>query len=90
VVFADVDGETVLLDPRSGSYFALDEVGSRIWSLMGRGAILGDVCHALVAEYDVSERTLEGDVVRLVGELAAAGLVLVEAQSDESSAPGRE
>ena len=37
VLFQEVAGETVLLDLNSESYFGLDEVGTRIWTLLNEG-----------------------------------------------------
>ena len=72
-----IDGETVILDLAGGMYFGLDAVGTRIWGLLGEGWTLGEVCEVMVGEYEVTREVVEGDVVRLVGELAAKGLLEV-------------
>jgi len=79
VMAREIDGETVLLDLAGGMYFGLDAVGTRIWALLGQGRSLEEVCAVLVAEYEVGLEEVQGDVVRLVGELAAKGLVEVAA-----------
>ena len=80
VVFAEVDGETVLLDAQSGTYFGLDEVGTRAWTLMTAGSSLGDVHAAILSEYDVAPEVLWADLAKLVGEMVTSGLVTVAAQ----------
>ncbi len=37
VVFRDLDGEAVILDLVSGTYFGLNEVGTRVWRLVDEG-----------------------------------------------------
>src|SRR5262245_45288347 len=79
VAFRAVDGEMVLLDLETGTYFGLDQVGARVWTLLADGGRLGDVLSALHAEYEVDAATLERDLLALVGELCARGLTRVVA-----------
>jgi hypothetical protein len=75
VMARQVGEETVILDLVSGSYFGLDTMGTRIWQLIGEGRSLGEVCELLLAEYDAPREQVEKDVLRLLDELSAAGLV---------------
>jgi hypothetical protein len=75
VLFRDLDGEAVLLATESGKYFGLNEVGTRMWTLLHRHGDIEAVCHALLAEYEVPEERLREDVSRFVGALADRGLV---------------
>ena len=75
VMARSVGDETVLLDLSSGTYFGLDPVGARIWALMSEGMSLRTVCDVIQGEYDVTRDALEADVLRLLGELRAKGLV---------------
>lgn len=77
VMARSVGDETVLLDLTSGTYFGLDPVGARIWALMSDGKSLRAVCDVIQGEYDVTRDVLEADVLRLIGELRAKGLVRV-------------
>ena len=65
----------MLLDLESGVYFGLDEVGTRVWTLLLERGTPAAVCDALIAEFDVEPGVLAGDVLRLVGELQQNGLV---------------
>ena len=78
VLFRDVEGEGVLLDLRSGTYFGLDRVGCRIWQLLQASPELRAVHEQMLRDYDVSPEQLEADLLRLVDELAEAGLVTVK------------
>jgi hypothetical protein len=65
----------VLLDLESGVYFGLDEVGTRVWTLLLERGTPAAVCDALREEFEVDPGVLAGDVLRLVGELQQNGLV---------------
>ena len=73
----EVDGETLLVSLATGRYYGLDEVGTAIWTHIGRGARLDDVLARLLAEFDVDRDTARDDLLRLAGELCEAGLLEV-------------
>jgi hypothetical protein len=68
-----VSGTVVLLDPDNGEYYALDEVGSRIWELCD----------------DAPAETVEADVLELVEDLIREKLVVeaAEAAGPAAAAP---
>ncbi|HEY0514520.1 MAG TPA: PqqD family protein [Thermoanaerobaculia bacterium] len=78
VLFRDLDGEAVLLETATGRYYGLDEVGTRMWSLLHLHGEIEAVCRALLTEYDVPEERLREDLARLVEALAARGLVKLD------------
>ena len=75
VIFKQVGDELVLLDFDGAIYYGLDEVGARIWQLLGETESVGEIVERLGEEYDVTREMLRADVDRLLGELAARGLV---------------
>ena len=68
--------DCVMLDLESGTYFGLDEVGARVWQLLGEGKSVTETCEILARDYDASREQIESDVHELVSELAANGLVV--------------
>ena len=70
-----LDGEAVLLDLESGTYFGLNDVGTRVWELIGAGMTLGEIRAALLAEFEVAPEVLERDLESLVTALNARKLV---------------
>ena len=79
VLLQEVGGEAVLLDLKSETYFGLDAVGTRVWRLVEQDGRLGSVHAAMLDEYDVEPLRLQRDLEDLIGRLADAGLVRVEA-----------
>ena len=77
VVFQEVEGELVLLDLEGDHYFSLDEVGARVWALLGEhGGDVERVVAAMLDEFEVDEATLRRDVHALVEQLRRAGLLV--------------
>jgi hypothetical protein len=77
VVFRELDGEAVLLNLKTGVYFGLDAVGTRIWQLLGEHGELARVARAVQEEYDVAAARSEADLLRLVAQLREKGLIEV-------------
>lgn len=67
--------ETVVLDPRAGSYFGLEAVGSRVWALLERGTTLNELARIVADEYDVEHETCRRDIRALLSDLQAAELI---------------
>jgi len=65
----------ILLKLPQGSYFTLDEVGRRIWELCDGTKRVVEIISAIGTEYDAPLETVEADVLELLGELQAEGLL---------------
>jgi hypothetical protein len=76
VVFQQVSGKQVLLNLADGQYYALDDVGSRIWSLCDGTRAVKDIVGALCDEYDAEPTTIESDAMELLADLFDAQLVV--------------
>ena len=68
----------MLLDLDGGTYFALNEVGARVWDLCDGNRSVADIAGALAAEYEAPEDVILRDVVELLTELRAERLVAVD------------
>jgi predicted Rdx family selenoprotein len=79
VVWADVEGELVLLLPETGGYFALNGTGAELWRLLAGGpAAEQELVGRLVGGYQVEPSRAAADVGRFLAELERHGLVTVE------------
>jgi len=74
-VHTSLGGEAVILGLRDGVYYGLDKVGARVWELLVEPRRVGDLVSTIVAEFDVSAERCERDVLALLRDLAARGLV---------------
>ena len=74
-VSCDIGSQMAILNLKSGIYFGLNAVGSRIWELVQTPRRLGEVEAALLEEYDVRPEQLKPDVRGLCNKLFNAGLI---------------
>jgi hypothetical protein len=78
VLFREIGDEGVLLDLTRGTYYGLNGVGTRIWTLLAETPRLADVHRRILAEYDVDASVLQRDLLRLADALCASGLGRLE------------
>ena len=70
------DPSLVLLNPRSGAYYALEAVGTRVWQLCDGRRTVADIAAIIGQEYEEALDTIEADVIELVKELMDEELVV--------------
>lgn len=75
VVMRELEGEAVLLNLRTETYFGLDEVGTRIWTELAAAGSVDGACEALEGEFEVDPGVLRRDIETLVSELIEQGLL---------------
>lgn len=78
VLYRELDGESVLLNMRTESYYGLDDVGTRMWRLLTTNETIQGSYERLAEEYEVSESRLEKDLRTLIEELIEHDLVKIE------------
>ena len=76
VMVRDVAGETVLLNLNTGTYFGLDEVGTRMWNVLQNVGSIQEGYDTLISEYDVEPETLRKDLQKLIEDLVGHGLLV--------------
>jgi hypothetical protein len=77
VLHQPLDDETVLLHLTTETYYGLDDIGTRVWQLLGEHGEIDPVVASIVDEYGADEAVVRTDIERFVGELAEAGLIEV-------------
>ena len=75
VVSRELDGETVLLNLDTGIYFGLDAVATDMWRAVQESGLLQDVFESACGRYEVDPAVLREDLLKLVNQLAAKGLL---------------
>jgi hypothetical protein len=76
VVAQQAAGKWVLLDVDSGRYYALDDVGGRIWQLCDGSRTVAQIAEVVGDEYDAAGVAVQEDVVAIVSELASESLLV--------------
>lgn len=72
-----LDGEAVILHLGSGTYFGMNEVGSRAWERLQSGTTFGALLSSLLSEFEVSEEELRRDLTVFVDDLVLQNLIRV-------------
>jgi Coenzyme PQQ synthesis protein D (PqqD) len=70
-----IGDETILLNLETGIYFGLDAVGSRFLELLEQNGEVAAAHRSMMEEFDVSPKVLEADLLRLLEEMRAKGLL---------------
>lgn len=77
VLFRDLQGESVILNLQTGTYYGLDEVGTRMWHLLAHFGQVDLAYHSLLEEYQVAEEVLQKDILQFVDRLSEYELIRV-------------
>jgi hypothetical protein len=75
ILVQHVSEQTVLLHPIDGRYFALDDVGSRVWELCDGSLTVAEIAARIHEEFDAPIGVIESDVLELVREFCDEELV---------------
>ena len=75
-LFRQLDDGAIALNLDTGSYYALNEVGARMWALLVEGDSSAEVVETIVAEFEVTREQVEIDLSKLIKELEANGLIV--------------
>lgn len=76
-VSSDLAGEVVILNLANGTYYGLDEVGASVWKQLHTPVSPKAISEVILEEYDVTPEQCRRDVLQLVQQLAAEGLIEV-------------
>ncbi len=77
VLISNLQDESVILNLDSERYFGLDDVGTRILSVLTTSDSIEAAYNTLAQEYDVDGDVLRQDLLALVENLVAQGIVQI-------------
>jgi hypothetical protein len=79
VLISRLEEESVILNLDSERYFGLDDVGTRVLSVLTTSESIRAAYESLRAEYDVDDQVLRQDLLALVESLLQQGIIEVVA-----------
>ena len=79
LVSSDLDGEIVMMSIENGEYYGLDEIGSRIWTLLEEPKKVSELCDILLEEFEVEREQCEEEVLAFLNEMASDDLIHIVA-----------
>ena len=78
VLISNLQEESVILNLNSERYFGLDNVGTRMLSVLSASNSIEAAYEVLKEEYDVDAQVLRQDLTSLIENLLQQGLVEIE------------
>jgi hypothetical protein len=69
MVTSKIDNEFVMMSVENGEYYGLDEVGSRIWELLGNSIVVEELILTLIEEFEVEREQCEADTFEFLEDL---------------------
>lgn len=73
----DLSGDTAILQLQSGTYYTMNPVATKVWSLIQQSRRAREVHAALVACYDVDADRCANDLLALLTDLSRNQLIVV-------------
>lgn len=71
-----IDGEAVIINLDTGSYYSLDKVGARAWSQIERGATAAEIVGSIRQHYEGDAAEIERAVMQLLDEMQRENLIV--------------
>jgi hypothetical protein len=81
-VFCELDGEVVILQVRTGTYYGLNAVGRFVWTYIQEPRTFGQIVREVISNYDGGRLQIIEDLQKLLCGMVAAGLVQVHDGGD--------
>ena len=78
VLISNLQEESVILNLNSERYFGLDNVGTRMLSVLSASNSIEAAYEVLKGEYDVDAQVLRQDLTSLIENLVQQGLITVD------------
>lgn len=75
IVWRNLDGEAVLLNPHNGKYFGMNAVGCSFWEKIDGERTIDEVIDMLLEEYNVDRATLASDINELARSLEKFNII---------------
>ena len=75
VSYETIDGETLIINLENGNYYSLLGTGAEVWSIVERGAAIGDIVEAIDRRYRGNRTDVEAAVNRFAADLQREGLI---------------
>jgi Coenzyme PQQ synthesis protein D (PqqD) len=87
VIHETIEGEVILIDLQTGTYYSLRDSGAAVWQAIERGAGEDGITADLRSRYEASDDQISAGVQELLAELEREGLIRREG-GEAGPAPG--
>jgi hypothetical protein len=77
IVWRNLEGEAVLLNPHTGKYFGMNSVGCSFWEKVDGKNTLTEIINYLLEEYEVTRSVLEKDLTELIDAMLKNNIISI-------------
>jgi hypothetical protein len=88
VISETIQGETIVINLTTGTYYSLPDCGAEIWEAAAASATVDEIAAALGARYDAPAAELIAGVSALIEELLAEQLITASDATTSDVRPG--
>jgi hypothetical protein len=76
VIHEIIDGEVVLINLETGSYYSIDSVGAVVWDYIGQGLSSSQIVEAIASQYNSEPAAIDQGIQQLFVQLQAEQLIV--------------
>ena len=76
IVNETIDGEAVMINLDTGSYYSADKVGAVIWAWIDEGRSVGEILSLLCERYDGAPADIEPAALAFIQKLSSESLIV--------------
>jgi hypothetical protein len=88
VIAETIDGETILVNLATGSYYSLEGSGAEVWAALMNGRSPSSICQDVVNVYLGEPAEIEAEIERLIADLRTEQIIVeAAAAASTPSAP---
>jgi hypothetical protein len=78
IIWKNIRGESVLLNPMTGKYYGLNKVGCSFWEKIDDSRTLSDIATLMLEEFNVTQETLLKDLDDLMKKLIENNILTLD------------
>ena len=77
LIAVPMDGDLVMMNISTGTYFGINPVGVMIWELLETPHTMAQICHHMMEKYAVDQETCLRDVRNFVEQMLRENIVFL-------------
>lgn len=84
VVSETIEGEAIIINLETGTYYSMNETGSLVWEGLRANWSVGDIVAELGARYDAMPEVISASVGKIIESLLSEGVIVEASQAAAS------
>lgn len=85
-LWTELDGQLMLMDIESGSYYQIEGIGGAIWQMLETPRSEAEIVEAIMADYRVDKEECVNDIRIFLAKLVESNVVIIQNDALEAAA----